>query len=348
MDHNMDVLLKNNNKKASPPPVTITRVAPLRKLYGLTLIASFVVIVATCVYTSGRFSGTMTPSEMQLPDHLPASHPEVLQALRSTFLLPPSKLPYNLSKDPDYLATSHADTWGIIHYHLSRLFSGERGGFFVEAGALDGQQLSNSLWLEQELGWTGLLVEPDPYSFLHLGHKHRKAWTSNACLSSDAFTRRSVHVALKPRPGYRNNYPWFMRGSSHELGVKLATKSAEEVETLQYYLNRGEESYMVTYCFPLHSYLLALNITKVDLLSLDTQGSEIEIIKSIPWEEVEVRVVVMEVADRTHYQSDLVEYMRGKGYFLVGRFMDYIFVREGDSAHTRLLSHKDWQLVVHV
>ena len=31
----------------------------------------------------------------------------------------------------------------------------------MEAGALDGEFISNSLYLERELGWTGLLVEAD-------------------------------------------------------------------------------------------------------------------------------------------------------------------------------------------
>ena len=33
------------------------------------------------------------------------------------------------------------------------------GGFFMEAGAFDGEQWSNSLFLEQARNWTGLLVE---------------------------------------------------------------------------------------------------------------------------------------------------------------------------------------------
>ena len=38
-------------------------------------------------------------------------------------------------------------------------------GFYIEAGAYDGQQWSNSLFYEVEKGWDGLLVEAHPEAF---------------------------------------------------------------------------------------------------------------------------------------------------------------------------------------
>ena len=49
-------------------------------------------------------------------------------------------------------------------------------GFFVEAGALDGEYLSNTLALEKR-GWTGMLVEPDSNNYQLLLKKHRKVRT---------------------------------------------------------------------------------------------------------------------------------------------------------------------------
>ena len=50
-------------------------------------------------------------------------------------------------------------------------------GFFVEAGALDGEWLSNTLALEKR-GWTGLLVEADPRNYEALLKKKRKVRVS--------------------------------------------------------------------------------------------------------------------------------------------------------------------------
>ncbi|KAK3856132.1 hypothetical protein Pcinc_037513 [Petrolisthes cinctipes] len=271
---------------------------------------------------------------------LPASHPEVVQALSSTFLLPPSTLPYNLSTDPEYLASSQGHTWKLIHHYISKLFAGERGGFFVEAGALDGQQLSNTLWLEQELDWTGLLIEPNPYSFHHLQHKHRKAWTSNSCISTNQFTRKSVLVALKSRVNYLNK-EWFVKGSSYEYGVDLKV-NINQPQT--YIINSSDKTYLPAYCFPLYSYLLALNVTTIDVLSLDTQGSEIDIVKTIPWEMITVRLLVVELFG-DNFPKDFTEYMKAKGYVMLDRLHDYIFVRKDDPAYTRLISQPNWKLI---
>ena len=40
-----------------------------------------------------------------------------------------------------------------------------RNGFFIEAGAYDGEKLSNTLFFELKQSWTGLLIEPNPDAF---------------------------------------------------------------------------------------------------------------------------------------------------------------------------------------
>jgi len=42
------------------------------------------------------------------------------------------------------------------------LFGKQKDGFFIEAGADEGEFLSNTLYFELMRGWSGLLVEPNP------------------------------------------------------------------------------------------------------------------------------------------------------------------------------------------
>ena len=57
-------------------------------------------------------------------------------------------------------------------------------GFSIEAGAVDGEYLSNTLFFEMKYDWTGLLVEPNPAQLKELYTKHRKAYILPHCLST--------------------------------------------------------------------------------------------------------------------------------------------------------------------
>ena len=46
-----------------------------------------------------------------------------------------------------------------------------RNGFFIEAGAYDGEVFSNTLFYELKQNWTGLLIEPNPDAFEELNKK---------------------------------------------------------------------------------------------------------------------------------------------------------------------------------
>ncbi len=43
-------------------------------------------------------------------------------------------------------------------------------------------------------------------------------------------------------------------------------------------------------CFPLYSVLLALNRTTVDFFSLDVEGFELDVLRTIPWDKVDIKV----------------------------------------------------------
>ena len=45
---------------------------------------------------------------------------------------------------------------------IDKLLNQNRNGFFVEIGGYDGETFSNSLFLEKERRWSGLLVEANP------------------------------------------------------------------------------------------------------------------------------------------------------------------------------------------
>ena len=65
----------------------------------------------------------------------------------------------------------------------------QKRGFFIEAGALDGETTSTTIFMERELEWEGVLVEANPESFTKIVSKHRKAWLVPAALSNSAYPK---------------------------------------------------------------------------------------------------------------------------------------------------------------
>ena len=89
-------------------------------------------------------------------------------------------------------------------------------------------------------------------------------------------------------------------------------------------------------CFPLHSIMLALNRTKIDYFSLDVEGKELDVLKTIPFDELDISVLSVEYLHVPNY-TEIGDFMESKGYILQdtlrasGRNFcaDYIFIKKG-------------------
>ena len=65
---------------------------------------------------------------------------------------------------------------------VDKLLNRRRNGFFVECGAFNGEDLSDTLFFERERNWTGILIEPHPRHHREILRKNRRALVLRACL----------------------------------------------------------------------------------------------------------------------------------------------------------------------
>ena len=96
---------------------------------------------------------------------------------------------YNMSKTVDEVLREkqmYPDVMEDLSFEMETIFRNVRNGFFVEAGASNGEDDSHSLLFEVKHNWTGLLIEPlsDELQF-----KNRKATIVETCLA----TERKAH-----------------------------------------------------------------------------------------------------------------------------------------------------------
>lgn len=52
----------------------------------------------------------------------------------------------------------------------------------------------------------------------------------------------------------------------------------------------GDPEMVTVQCFPFYSVLLAVNRTQIDFFSLDVEGHELQILQTIPWHKVDIKV----------------------------------------------------------
>lgn len=114
-------------------------------------------------------------------NNLEQDDPKLIEAIKTKYLIPPSKEMYNFTNKGNMNFGGQYGQPLII----DKMFNSKlKKGFFIEAGAFDGEFLSNSLRFEIFHQWSGLLVEPNPEPFANLKSKNRRAWLLPHCFST--------------------------------------------------------------------------------------------------------------------------------------------------------------------
>lgn len=145
-------------------------------------------------------------------------------------------------------------------------------GFFVEFGASDGFALSNTHLLEKQFSWTGILCEPSK-------SWHQALKKNRSCL----IDTRCVYSSTGEKIGFSENYLGELSSITkfaepNSSGLLKRTTSSYEVETIS-----------LTDLLDYH------NAPKhIDFLSVDTEGSEFEILEAFDFNKYSFGVICVE------------------------------------------------------
>jgi FkbM family methyltransferase len=167
-----------------------------------------------------------------------------------------------------------------------------RDGYFVEFGAGDGVHLSNTVLLETEMGWTGLLAEPNP-RFVEQVRANRRCLVSDKCVFSQS-GRTLDFVATET--GEFSFLADFEPSDSHrERRAKVAMRVEVQTITLNDLLIEAEAP------------------RRIDYMSVDTEGSELEILSAFDFDRWDVRAISVE-HNKTPAREGIYQLLVGNGY----------------------------------
>jgi hypothetical protein len=102
-----------------------------------------------------------------------------------------------------------------------------------------------------------------------------------------------------------------------------------------------EKGFVDVQCYPLETYMRFLNRTRIDYFSLDVEGVEFDVLKTIDFDYLDVRVLSVEFIHDKEGKGAIEEFMRGKGYIVLTEVThpnwlanDFIFVKK-DSNYSK-------------
>jgi FkbM family methyltransferase len=171
----------------------------------------------------------------------------------------------------------------------------KRGGFFVEIGAFDGVTHSNTYLLEKEFGWTGILVEPNPQYHSVLRETRAAALSTKAIYSG-----RSTTSFVCAREGVLSSIAQHAYDDRHADRRRDADTISVDTITL--------DDLLTEHGAP----------NGIDYLSIDTEGSELEILRGVDFNRTIVDLISVE-HNYTPREQQIERLLRGAGYKRVYR-----------------------------
>jgi FkbM family methyltransferase len=168
----------------------------------------------------------------------------------------------------------------------------KREGFFVEFGATNGIDLSNTYILEKDFNWTGILAEPTKIWHESLKKNRSNSNIETACVWTDSGQELDFNETTLPELSTIN---FFSDRDSHNENRKNGIKYKVETISLMDLLDK--------YNAP----------KEIDYLSIDTEGSEYEILSKIDFNSYSFQVITCE-HNYTSNREKIFELLSSNGY----------------------------------
>lgn len=167
----------------------------------------------------------------------------------------------------------------------------KRSGYFVEFGACEGVTISNTLLLEREFGWEGILAEPC------------RAW------HSELKSSRRAHISTKCVWSRSGEELTFTQAPSPVISTMEAFRDSDGLGDRR---KRGR-SYRVE-TISLTDLLLQFGAPReIDYLSIDTEGSELEILKAFDFSRYRIEIITVE-HNFMPVRGEIFELLTSRGY----------------------------------
>ena len=183
-------------------------------------------------------------------------------------------------------------------------FKNQKSGFFLEIGAFDGIEGSNCYHFEKFMNWEGIAIEASPLQFEKL-KKNRNCKLMNIAIGSEnkqvefyevveGFTQMSGINNLN----FKDSFERIKKNSNSKINkINIECKTFEK---------------------------LIPSDQIIDLISIDIEGNELDVLKSINFDKYQIKVIILE--NKIPKELSYLKFFKEKNFYYFDRVgMDEIY-----------------------
>ena len=182
---------------------------------------------------------------------------------------------------------------------INILLENKKEGVFIDIGAYDGITFSNSYFFEKSNNWTGICFEPNPIIFKNLAEVRNCTLIKGGVSVKNAtltYKRFSGNQDLEMLSGFSDFF-------TEEQLLRIEKELGEEKNSSTEIIEVQTHS--------LNDLLKEKQISKIDYCSIDTEGGEFDILKTINFDDT--YFATLSIEDNCD-SKEVIEYMNLKGF----------------------------------
>jgi FkbM family methyltransferase len=203
-------------------------------------------------------------------------------------------------------------------YLETNIFKGYKNGFYVDVGAHDGISINNTLYFEKNNNWCGINIEPIKKVFDKLVINRPNNINLNCAVCNNDgetdFFCNTGHTemisGIKDNFDIRHLHRLQLENTQHGSITEVIKVETKKLETILY----------------------ENDISHINYLSIDVEGAEFEVIKSINFDKVFIDVIGFE-NNYNDVSVPIVEYLQNKGFIIIHTSIDIFMINKMSIFH---------------
>lgn len=192
---------------------------------------------------------------------------------------------------------------GQDKYYVENIIKRSRRGIFLDIGAHDGVTFSNTYYLEKNLGWTGICVEPNPSSYEKCARNRQCTVVNKAIFEGPP--KKAEFIIPEGEGNVEGGLEQLcaLKGHVREKSLKIDFTS-------QY----SKQKTIFVDTTSIMDLLHAYQTYAIDYMSIDVEGYELDILRGIDYDRIKVRFLTVEHGNDEEYKQEIRMFLQSKGY----------------------------------